>query len=66
MKWNDAWVDHTEILPDDFVPDCPMETVGWLLRDGEVVSVAAEKSRSAHYRYVTHIPAGVVSSIEVV
>lgn len=66
VRWLDAWFDKDETLPSAFAKSCPMETVGWLLREGDVISVAGERSEGPWFKAITHIPVGMVESLEVV
>lgn len=41
-----------------------VETLGFLLRDGEVVSLAQERLEGPTYRCVTHVPRAMVLGME--
>jgi hypothetical protein len=65
VRWHDAWFDADQADPEDWRPDYPVQTVGFLVRhDGVIVSVAQEiLPEGDGYRAVTHIPIGMVESI---
>jgi hypothetical protein len=66
VRWLDAWSDTGEKTVEEFENDCPIETVGWLVRStAEIVSVSPERVRENWHRGVTHIPRGVVQEMEV-
>jgi hypothetical protein len=67
IRWRDAWFDPEQLGADDWRPDYPVQTVGFLVRnDGVVVSVAQEILPDGDgYRAVTHIPAPIITSITV-
>ena len=64
VSWLDAWCDDTA-SPETFRESYAVETIGILLRDADVVSVAAERIQDGDYRAVTHIPRSLVKSVEV-
>ena len=64
-EWRDAWQDgaldgfmSVEGFKDEFL----ITTVGFLVRDGDVVSIAPERAEDG-YRATTHIPSVLVRSI---
>lgn len=63
VRWRDAWFDIDQ--PGRWRSEYPVQTVGFLLREGpEVVSVAQELLPYGEgFRAVTHIPVGAVESI---
>jgi hypothetical protein len=65
VRWHDAWFDPDQAGQEDWRPDYPVETVGFLVRhDGVIVSVAQEVLPDGDgYRAVTHIPIGMVEAI---
>lgn len=64
--WTDAWEEANEETIRAMPDGMPMVTVGELVRQGPVVSVAAEKVvLTGGYRGTTHIPASIVTNIEV-
>ena len=66
VTWHDAWADNAEDMKtvDEFEADCPVVTIGVLVRTGEVVSVSPETVRESWHRGTTHIPVGCVVKIE--
>ena len=66
VEWQDAWVDHDESEVRDWKDAMPVSTLGYLLRDRPVVSVAAERLPDGKYRCVTHIPRSIVEKVEVI
>ena len=65
VTWNDAWFDLELDDLSDAGEHYPVRTVGYLIRSGAVVSLAQEILPDGDgYRAVTHIPAGMVRSIE--
>lgn len=57
VEWYDAWFDISETRPNDWLNACPVKTVGYLVRQGDIISVAGEVLEGEEtYRAVTHIP----------
>jgi hypothetical protein len=68
VVWLDAWADADEMELDDFDASCQVRTVGYLVRDGAVVSVAqevlaAKKGGAETFRSTTHIPRAMVARV---
>ena len=53
VTWRDAWFDTD--APTEWREDYLVTTVGYLVRDTHIVSVAAEQTPDG-FRAVTHIP----------
>lgn len=65
VTWQDAWFDFDKPV-DEWREDYLVKTVGFLVRDGDVLSLASEQLPGDEgYRAVTHIPIGVVQSTTV-
>jgi len=64
VTWNDAWFDVDETKPKDWKDEQPVVTVGFLLRERPVVTVAHEKVDTDTYRGVTHIPRSMIRKVE--
>jgi hypothetical protein len=65
-KWNDAWSDNEEKTVEEFEDDCPVETVGWLVRSTpDIISLSPERVRDNWHRGTTHIPRSMVTEMEV-
>lgn len=63
VHWHDAWMDDSILDLDK--NSYLVKTVGWLLRDDDImVVVAAEKQPDGGYRAVTHIPRSIVKKVE--
>ncbi len=64
VRWLDAWFDF-DGSPGEWRAQYPVVTVGWLVRDGDVLSLAQEMLPPGEgFRAVTHIPRA--SALEVV
>ena len=64
VRWLDAWADTDTSTRDQWRDRCLTETVGWLVREGAVVSVAAERfPETGEYRGVTHVPRKMVQEV---
>jgi len=65
VVWHDAWTDSEQHCEDDWRPDYPVRTVGFLVRhERYVVSVAQEiLPEGDGYRSVTHIPTSMIESM---
>lgn len=61
VTWTDAWFDF-EADEAAFLAQYPVETIGFLVREGDVISVAGEKLPNG-WRAVTHIPRALVRSV---
>lgn len=65
VVWTDAWFDLELGSLDEAREDYAVRTVGFLLRDGGVVTLAQEVLPDGDgFRAVTHIPRGMVLSID--
>jgi hypothetical protein len=65
VRWLDAWFDVDLEDASASRDDYPVVTVGFLLRTGEVVSIAQEVLPDGDgYRAVTHIPRPLVVAID--
>ena len=53
ITWRDAWFDTD--APAEWREDYLVTTVGYLVRDSHIVSVAAEQTPDG-FRAITHIP----------
>jgi hypothetical protein len=62
VLWLDAWSDgELDENPAEWKTSCRVTTVGYLVRDDQVLSVAQEWVADAGvWRNVTHIPSGLV------
>lgn len=68
VEWLDSWFQYPPSGEDNWDAECPMATVGFLVRDDKnVVSVAGEIIAKGDYderfRGITHIPRAVVKSV---
>jgi hypothetical protein len=64
IRWVDAWSDNEEKTVEEFEADCPVETVGWLVRSTpDVVSLSPERVRENWHRGTTHIPRAIVKDM---
>lgn len=64
VTWTDAWADNDESKPEDWKAELLVETIGWQVRTGKVVSVAQERFADGTFRCVTHIPKGMIRKVE--
>ena len=55
VRWHDAWFD-IEPPDDGYSATCLAQTVGWLVRQDETVSIAQELLPNDEVRAITHIP----------
>jgi hypothetical protein len=65
VHWLDAWYDPDEQTAEDWRPDYPVQTVGYLVRDDRsVISIAQEVLPDDEgFRAVTHIPRAMVQKV---
>jgi hypothetical protein len=65
VHWLDAWYDPDEQTAEDWRPDYPVQTVGYLVRDERcVISIAQEVLPDDEgFRAVTHIPRAMVQKV---
>jgi hypothetical protein len=62
IEWTDAWYDPDEQEPGDWKDEYPVRTVGYLVREVPVYSVAQEVLADPDtFRAVTHIPRAMVT-----
>jgi len=62
VRWRDAWFDFeagSGGWPDEYI----VQTVGYLVRDNDIVSVAQEALANGDWRAVTHIPRPIIQGI---
>ena len=68
VTWYDAWADHETSTRFDWKDECLVVTRGSLERLTPVVTVAGERiayGSDESFRCVTHVPVGMVKSIDV-
>ena len=64
VEWHDAWFDLDQLAIEDRRADYLVRTVGFLIDEGPVLSLAQELLPDGEgFRAVTHIPAAVVERI---
>jgi len=62
VRWHDAWFDYDQ--PGTWKDDCPIETVGYLVREtDDIISISQESLDDDTFRATTHIPAAIVQDI---
>ncbi len=64
MTWTDAWFDTDENRPAEWKAEQVIETVGFLLRERPVVTIAHERVEPGVFRGTTHVPRGMVRKVE--
>ncbi|MEX2439675.1 MAG: hypothetical protein WD739_07320 [Actinomycetota bacterium] len=64
LVWSDSWHDEAESTASDWRSDYEVRTVGYIVRDGDVVSIAQEVFPDGEgFRSVTHVPRALVRRV---
>lgn len=66
VKWCDAWFDADESSPADWKDEYIVVTVGFCVRDDNILSVAHEKHPDGGFKAVSHIPRVIVKEVTLV